>query len=160
MKANQVVTINYTLKDSEGEIIDSTSEGKSFSFLSGSEQILPKLEEAIGGMLIGSKKIVALAAADAYGEYFDDAVQVLQSSEFPKEMEIKEGMEFVTNDPDGNQMPFVISKITDEQITVDFNHPLAGEDLTFDVELLTIRDATEEELSHGHAHGVHGHHHH
>ena len=160
MKANQVVTINYTLKDSEGEIIDSTSEGKSFSFLSGSEQILPKLEEAIGGMLIGSKKIVALAAADAYGEYFDDAVQVLQSSEFPKEMEIKEGMEFVTNDADGNQMPFVISKITDEQITVDFNHPLAGEDLTFDVELLTIRDATEEELAHGHAHGGHGHHHH
>ena len=160
MKANQVVTINYTLKDSEGEIIDSTSEGKSFSFLSGSEQILPKLEEAIGGMLIGSKKIVALAAADAYGEYFDDAVQVLQSSEFPKEMEIKEGMEFVTNDADGNQMPFVISKITDEQITVDFNHPLAGEDLTFDVELLDLRDATAEELSHGHAHGAHGHHHH
>jgi len=160
VKANQVVTINYTLKDSEGEIIDSTSEGKSFSFLSGSEQILPKLEEAIGGMLIGSKKIVALAAADAYGEYFDDAVQVLQSSEFPKEMEIKEGMEFVTNDADGNQMPFVISKITDEQITVDFNHPLAGEDLTFDVELLDLRDATAEELSHGHAHGAHGHHHH
>ena len=86
MKPNQVVTINYTLTDSEGEIIDSTSEGKSFSFLSGTEQILPKLEEAIGGMLIGSKKIVALAAADAYGEYFDDAVQVLQRSEFPKEM--------------------------------------------------------------------------
>lgn len=160
MKANQVVTINYTLKDSEGEIIDSTSEGKSFSFLSGSEQILPKLEEAIGGMLIGSKKIVALTAEDAYGEYIDDAVQVLQRSEFPKEMEIKEGMEFVTNDADGNQMPFVISKITDEQITVDFNHPLAGEDLTFDVELLDLRDATAEELSHGHAHGAHGHHHH
>jgi len=160
LKPNQVVTINYTLTDSEGEIIDSTSEGKSFSFLSGTEQILPKLEEAIGGMLIGSKKIVALAAADAYGEYFDDAVQVLQRSEFPKEMEIIEGMEFVTSAPDGSQMPFVISKITDEQITVDFNHPLAGEDLTFDVELLDLRDATAEELSHGHAHGAHGHHHH
>jgi len=160
LKPNQVVTINYTLTDSDGEIIDSTSEEKSFSFLSGTEQILPKLEEAIGGMLIGSKKIVALTAEDAYGEYIDDAVQVLQRSEFPKEMEIKEGMEFVTNDADGNQMPFVISKITDEQITVDFNHPLAGEDLTFDVELLTIRDATEEELAHGHAHGGHGHHHH
>lgn len=155
-----MVTINYTLTDSDGEIIDSTSEEKSFSFLSGTEQILPKLEEAIGEMLIGSKKIVALTAEDAYGEYIDDAVQVLQRSEFPKEMEIKEGMEFVTSAPDGSQMPFVISKITDEQITVDFNHPLAGEDLTFDVELLTIRDATEEELSHGHAHGVHGHHHH
>ena len=160
MKPNQVVTINYTLTDSDGEIIDSTSEEKSFSFLSGTEQILPKLEEAIGEMLIGSKKIVALTAEDAYGEYIDDAVQVLQRSEFPKEMEIKEGMEFVTNDADGNQMPFVISKITDEQITVDFNHPLAGEDLTFDVELLDLRDATAEELSHGHAHGAHGHHHH
>jgi len=160
LKPNQVVTINYTLTDSDGEIIDSTSEEKSFSFLSGTEQILPKLEEAIGGMLIGSKKIVALTAEDAYGEYIDDAVQVLQRSEFPKEMEIKEGMEFVTNDADGNQMPFVISKITDEQITVDFNHPLAGEDLTFDVELLDLRDATAEELSHGHAHGAHGHHHH
>ena len=160
MKPNQVVTINYTLKDSEGEIIDSTSEGNSFSFLSGTEQILPKLEEAIGGMLIGSKKIVALAAADAYGEYFDDAVQVLQRSEFPKDMEIKEGMELVTSAPDGSQMPFVITKITDEQVTVDFNHPLAGEDLSFDVELLDLRDATAEELSHGHAHGAHGHHHH
>jgi FKBP-type peptidyl-prolyl cis-trans isomerase SlyD len=160
LKPNQVVTINYILTDSEGEIIDSTSEGKSFSFLSGTEQILPKLEEAIGGMLIGSKKIVALTAADAYGEYFDDAVQVLQRSEFPKEMEIKEGMEFVTNAPDGSQMPFVISQITDEQITVDFNHPLAGEDLTFDVELLDLRDATPQELEHGHAHGAHGHHHH
>ena len=69
-------------------------------------------------------------------------------------------MEFVTSAPDGSQMPFVISKITDEQITVDFNHPLAGEDLTFDVELLDLRDATAEELSHGHAHGAHGHHHH
>ncbi|MFA6597591.1 MAG: peptidylprolyl isomerase [Ignavibacteriaceae bacterium] len=160
MKPNQVVTINYTLKDSEGEIIDSTSEGNSFSFLSGTEQILPKLEEALGGMLIGSKKIVALAAADAYGEYFDDAVQVLQRSEFPKDMEIKEGMELVTSAPDGSQMPFVITKITDEQVTVDFNHPLAGEDLSFDVELLDLRDATAEELSHGHAHGAHGHHHH
>jgi len=160
LKPNQVVTINYTLKDSEGEIIDSTSEGKSFSFLSGSEQILPKLEEAIGGMLIGSKKVVALTAADAYGEYFDDAVQVLQRSEFPKDMEIKEGMELVTSAPDGSQMPFVITKITDEQVTVDFNHPLAGEDLSFDVELLDLRDATAEELSHGHAHGAHGHHHH
>jgi FKBP-type peptidyl-prolyl cis-trans isomerase SlyD len=160
LKPNQVVTINYTLKDSEGEIIDSTSEGNSFSFLSGTEQILPKLEEALGGMLIGSKKIVALAAADAYGEYFDDAVQVLQRSEFPKDMEIKEGMELVTSAPDGSQMPFVITKITDEQVTVDFNHPLAGEDLSFDVELLDLRDATAEELSHGHAHGAHGHHHH
>ena len=160
MKPNQVVTINYTLKDSEGEVIDSTSEGNSFSFLSGTEQILPKLEEAIGGMLIGSKKIVALAAADAYGEYFDDAVQVLQRSEFPKDMEIKEGMELVTSAPDGSQMPFVITKITDEQVTVDFNHPLAGEDLSFDVELLDLRHATAEELSHGHAHGAHGHHHH
>lgn len=160
MKPNQVVTINYTLKVSEGEIIDATSEGKSFSFLSGSEQILPKLEEAIGEMLIRSKKIVALTAEDAYGEYIDDAVQVLQRSEFPKEMEIKKEMEFVTNAPDGSQMPFVVTEITDEQVTVDFNHPLAGEDLIFDVELLDIRDATEEELSHGHAHGAHGHHHH
>ncbi|MCK9425090.1 MAG: peptidylprolyl isomerase [Ignavibacteriaceae bacterium] len=160
MKPNQVVTINYILTDSEGEIIDSTSEGKSFSFLSGSEQVLPKLEEAVGAMLIGSKRIVALTAEDAYGEYIDDAVQILQRSEFPKEVEIKEGMEFVTNAPDGSQMPFVISKITDEQITVDFNHPLAGVDLTFDVELLDLRDATAEELSHGHAHGAHSHHHH
>jgi len=159
LKANQVVTINYILTDSEGEIIDATSEGKSFSFLSGGGQILPKLEEAIGGMLIGSKKIVPLTAEDAYGEYADDAVQVLPRSEFPKEIDIKEGMEFVTNAPDGSQMPFVVSKITDEHITVDFNHPLAGEALTFDVELLDVRDATAEELSHGHAHGTHGHQH-
>jgi len=158
LKPNQVVTINYTLTDSEGEIIDSSTD-KSFSFLSGAEQVLPKLEEAIDGMIIGSKKIIALTAEDAYGDYIEDAVQIIPRSEFPKEVELKEGMEFVTNSPDGNQMPFVISKITDGHITVDFNHPLAGVDLTFDVELLDVRDATAEELSHGHAHGAHGHHH-
>jgi len=160
VKSNQVVTINYVLTNAEGTVLDQTTAGNSFSYLSGAQQILPKLEEAVGAMLIGSKKIVSLAAADAYGEHSAEAIQSIPKKEFPKDVDLKVGMQFVTSAPDGGQMPFVISEVTDEEVTVDFNHPLAGVALTFDVELVDVRDATAEELAHGHAHGAHGHHHH
>jgi FKBP-type peptidyl-prolyl cis-trans isomerase SlyD len=159
LKSNQVITINFILKDTDGNIIEETTKENPFSFISGGSQILPKLEENIGEMLIGSKRTVTLSPEDAYGIYDDGAIQQVTRSEFPEDTEIEEGMTFIADSPDGHQMPFVIKSVEGENIKIDFNHPLAGQSLTFDLELLNLRDATIEELSHGHVHGAGGHHH-
>ena len=159
LKENQVVSINFTLKDNDGNVIQTTTKEEPFSFLSGNEQILPKLEENIGGMLIGSKKTVVLDPENAYGNFSESAVRTVNKSEFPEGTELKIGMGYYADTPDGKQLPFTIKNIEGENITLDFNHPLAGKTLTFEVELLNLRDATPEELSHGHVHGAGGHHH-
>ncbi len=156
---NKVISFNYTLKDDTGEVLDSTLNKAPLTFISGMNQILPKLEEAIDGMLIGGRKNVKVGAADAYGEYDGKAVQNIKKEQFPPEANLEVGMRYVANAPDGGQMPFTITEVKENDITVDFNHPLAGKDLEFDVELVDIRDATPEELSHGHVHGPGGHHH-
>lgn len=156
---NKVVTLNFTLKDQFGNVLDSTEGDQPFSFLSGHKNILPKLESEINTMLIGSKRTITINAVDAYGEYNDDIVQVIGIEEFPPEFLLEVGMQYIASAPDGTAMPFTITAVTEEDVTIDFNHPLAGKDLTFDIELLNVRDATAEEISHGHVHGVGGHHH-
>lgn len=156
--ANKVVTIHYTLKDESGNQLDTTQGSQPFSFLSGFDQIIPKLEDEINTMLIGGKKNVLIAAEDAYGAYREDLVHYVKKANFPDDVELEIGMQFVTNSPDGTQMPFVIKEIDGENITIDFNHPLAGKNLDFEIELVDVRDATEEELAHGHVHGPHSHH--
>ena len=159
LKPDQVVTIAYNLTDESGALLDSATRENPFAFISGGEQILPKLEEKIGTMLIGGKNLITLQPAEGYGEYQEAAIQSVHRKEFPEGTDLKEGMSFVANSPDGHQMPFVVREITEEDIKIDFNHPLAGKTLTFDLELLDIRDATQEEKSHGHVHGAGGHHH-
>lgn len=159
LKPNQVVTIHFTVKDELGEIVDQTDNSQPFSFLSGKNQILPALEEEISNMIIGSKKNITLKPSEAYGEYMPEAVQVVNRKDFPPDMELEEGMNFVANTPEGGQVPFIVTQIEGNDITIDFNHPLAGETLLFDVELLDIRQATDDEITHGHVHGNNGHHH-
>lgn len=156
---NKVVTLNFTLKDQDGIILDSTSGEQPFSYLSGHQNILPKLESEIDTMLIGSKRNISISAFDAYGEYNEDIVQVVGKNEFPPEFLLEVGMEYIASAPDGTKMPFTIIDVDEENVTIDFNHPLAGKDLNFEVELLNVRDATPEEISHGHVHGLGGHHH-
>lgn len=156
---NKVVTMNFTLKDDKGNVLDTTENTQPFSFLSGNNQILPKLEENIDQMIIGAKKNVKIEASEGYGEYNDKAVQQVDKKNFPENINLEEGMRFVANSPEGKEMPFTVNKVEEEQVTIDFNHPLAGKDLNFDVELLDVRDATQEELSHGHVHGPGGHQH-
>ena len=156
---NKVVTMNYSLKDESGNVIDSSETKGSLSFISGSNQILPKLEEAISVMLIGTKKNIKLIAADAYGDYNDDAFQVVDRSAFPEDAAIEKGIGYISTAKDGTQTPFKISSIDGDEIKLDFNHPLAGVNLEFDIEILDIRDASEEEISHGHVHGPEGHQH-
>ena len=159
LKNNQVVTINFVLKDQEGNIIEATTKDSPFSFISGADQILPMLEKNVGEMLIGSKRVVVLEPENAYGTYEDDSIQTVDRSEFPEGTDLKVGMGFVADTPDGGQMPFTIKNINGNSVELDFNHPLAGQQLTFDIELLNLRDATQEELAHGHVHGAGGHHH-
>lgn len=157
---NKVVTMNFTLTDDKGNVLDTTDKGGPFSYLSGNQQILPKLEQAVNEMIIGSKKNIKLNAADAYGEYKEEVVQVVGKENFPQDIDLQIGMTYMAKSPEGEPMPFSITSIEGEEITIDFNHPLAGLDLNFDVELLDVRDATTEEISHGHVHGPGGHHHH
>lgn len=156
---NKVVTMNYTLKDSDGNIIQTTKDNSPFSYLSGSNQILPKLEHEVESMIIGSKKIVKLNSSEAYGDYDENATQIVNKNDFPKDVNIETGMEFMMNSPDGKKISFNIKSIIEDEITIDFNHPLAGMDLEFEVELLDIRNASAEEIQHGHVHGPGGHHH-
>lgn len=159
LRQDQVVTINFTLMDDKGTVVDTTEGSQPFSFISGRDQILPKLEEEIGGMLIGSNKKIVPSAEEGYGEFKEDAIRNVKREDFPEGTEIKERMSFMANSPDGHQMPFIVSQIDGNDITIDFNHPLAGMQLNFDVELLDVRNATATELKHGHVHGAGGHHH-
>ncbi|MDZ7625837.1 MAG: peptidylprolyl isomerase [Ignavibacteriaceae bacterium] len=160
LQANKVVTFNYTLKDENGEMLDSTEKGGPFTFITGNMQVLPGLEEALGSMIIGSKKNIKLAAADAYGEFDEGAIQKVKRNIFPEEAELEIGLTYFAHSPEGQHLQFVITEMENDDITVNFNHPLAGKNLEFDVHLLDVRDATPEEISHGHVHGPGGHHHH
>src|SRR4030065_2539582 len=153
LQANKVVTFNYTLKNDNGELLDSTEKGGPFTFITGSKQVLPGLEDALGSMIIGSKKNIRLAAVDAYGEYDEGAIQKVKRNLFPEEAELEIGFTYFAHSPEGQHLQFVITEIENEDITVNFNHPLAGKNLEFDVYLLYGRDATPEEISHRHVHG-------
>ena len=157
--ANKVVTVNYKLSDDQGNLIQTTKENEPFVYLSGNNQILPKLEEAIDAMLIGGKKNIELDSSDAYGDYDEKAIQQVKKNAFPEGANLEPGMEYMAQSPEGHPVPFVIKDVKDDDITIDFNHPLAGRNLSFDVELVDVRDATVEELQHGHVHGAGGHSH-
>lgn len=153
---HRVITFNYTLRDTQGQVLDSSNEGP-MSFLSGSGQIIGKLEDELSGMLIGQKKTVSLKAQDAYGQVDPKMVMEVPSQELAH-LQIEVGA-FLQLDL-GEQIKMVqVRNITEELVTLDGNHPLAGQDLVFDVEMIDQRPATPEEIEHGHAHGPGGHHH-
>ena len=144
INVQRVIKFSYTLRDEQGNILDSTEKSGALSFLTGSEQIIPKLEEELSVMLIGSKKNIHIDAQDAYGEYESEAIQTVKRIEFPEDMNLEIGQSYYANTPDGGQMPFLIKEINDDEVIIDFNHPLAGVNLDFDVQLVDVRDATQE----------------
>jgi FKBP-type peptidyl-prolyl cis-trans isomerase SlyD len=158
--ANKVVTFNYILKDENGQVLDSTLQNGPYTFITLRKQVLPGLETTLGEMIIGSKKNIKIPAAEAYGEYDEGAIQTVKREFFPEEAELETGITYFAHTPEGRNIQFVITNIDNEDITVNFNHPFAGKNLEFDIELLDVRDATAEEISHGHVHGPDGHHHH
>ena len=156
----KVVTMTYTLKDSEGEVLDEAGVNDAFVYLHGGGQIVPGLEKALQGLIIGSSKEVIVEPEDGYGELDPDLRFNVNKDQFTEVGEIELGMQFQAQHPSGQPMLFSVEDIQGDEITVDANHPLAGEALHFSVQIVDIRDATPEEMSHGHAHGPGGAHDH
>lgn len=155
-----VVEIDYTLKDDEGELLDSSVDDGALHYLHGGGQIVPGLERALLGKVSGDEVVVVVAPEDGYGPYYEDRVATVSRSRLPADEEPEVGMILEGNGPAGESILLRVVEVDDEGVTLDANHPLAGETLHFAVTVRGVRAATEEELQHGHAHGPDGHHHH
>lgn len=156
---NSVVTLNYTLKNDQGETLDE-SQDNSFLYMHGAGGILPGLESQLEGKAVGDEISTHLEPADGYGEIDNSMVQVVPRDMFDKDHPIDIGVQFHAENPEGDMLTVTVSKIDGDDITIDGNHPLAGMALNFEVKIADIREATAEEIEHGHAHGPDGHHHH
>ena len=151
---NTVVSIQSILKV-EGEVRD---EGQ-LAYLHGYGNIVPGLEEAIEGLPVGAKLSVEVPPTKGYGEYDPDGQMVVERDAFPADVEVVPGAQFYAENEEGQPLRIVVLDVNGDEVTVDSNHPLAGQTLHFDVEITRIRWATESELDHGHVHEGHEHHH-
>jgi len=156
---NSVVTLNYTLTNDQGEILDESQDG-SFLYMHGAGGIIPGLEGELEGKSAGDTFTAHIEPADGYGERDDSMVQVVPRDMFDKEHPVEEGIQFHAESPEGDMLTVTVTKIEGDDITVDGNHPLAGIALNFDIKIADIREASAEEIEHGHVHGPGGHHHH
>lgn len=156
---NVVVTMNYSLSI-DGEVVDS-SEGEDndpIIFLQGAGQIISGLEKSIYGLKVGDKKSVTVDPKDGYGEIDPESIVEVPKDEFPEDFPLELGVEITVNaddeDEEGDEeMEATIVAVNESTVTLDFNHPLAGKTLNFDVHIIDIREATTEEIEHGHVHG-------
>jgi len=155
----KVVSLAYLLTNDKGEELDRAEKGTPFHYLHGARQIIRGLESAIETMKIGDKKKVTVSPTEGYGELDPKLKMSLDRSNFPKDVELEEGMQFEANlsDDDDDGRVFTIESVQGDKVNVNGNHPLAGMTLHFDVEVLGVREATKEELTHNHAHGPNGH---
>jgi len=158
IKQDSVVTLHYTLTDEAGDVLDSSREGEPLSYLHGHGNLIPGLERELQGKSPGDKLNVKVAAADGYGEYDQQLVQEVPRKALRGVPNVKVGMRLSAQTEQGRQA-VTVTQVSGESVTLDGNHPLAGKDLNFDVEITQVREATAEELSHGHVHGAGGHHH-
>ncbi|HUL11952.1 MAG TPA: peptidylprolyl isomerase [Methylococcaceae bacterium] len=159
ISARKVVHFHYTLTDEDGEILDSSDGHAPLAYIHGMGNIIPGLENALTGKAIGDKFQVTIPPEEAYGLRDDDLVQAVPKSAFEGVNQIEPGMQFHAESPEGMQLVTVV-EVIDEEVILDGNHPMAGMTLNFDVEVTDVRDATPEEMDHGHVHGPGGHHHH
>jgi len=158
IESNSVVTLHYTLKDNEGQVIDKSDDG-SFLYLHGAMNIVPGLENALTGKSMGEKFSVTVCPEDGYGQRDDARIQEVPKEMFGDTEELKVGAQFHAQGPDGNAVVVTVADIKEDVVVVDGNHALAGVDLNFDIEIVDVREASEEEISHGHVHGPGGHQH-
>ncbi len=155
---DKVVTIDYTLTDGQGTVLDSSQDGEPLSYIQGAGSIIPGLEAALEGKSIGEALQVTIAPDQAYGERDDALMQTVSRGSFEGADQVEVGMRFRVQSDSELQVITVVG-VEGDTVTIDGNHPLAGVTLNFDVTIRGVRDATGEELSHGHVHGpeAHGH---
>lgn len=151
---NSVVTFHYTLSDNDGNILDSSEGNEAFAYLHGASMIVPGLEEQLEGKKPGDKVKAVVSPEKGYGTFDMELLQRVPLDKFGGQ-NVEPGMQFQA----GGHGVFTVKEVKDGQVLIDGNHPLAGVTLNFDVEIMGVREATSEELSHGHVHGEGGHHH-
>ena len=154
---DMVVTFHYTLKDDDGNVMDQSQQGQPLAYLHGHKNIIPGLEKNLDGLNSGDKKEITVSAEQGYGNYDANLAFKVEKKHFGAEA-VEPGMMAEFETPQG-PLVAVITKIEEDMVFLDANHPMAGKTLHFEVEIAEIRDATQEELSHGHPHGPGGHHH-
>lgn len=152
-----VVGLEYRLTLEDGSVVDESAPNAPLVYLHGHGNIVPGLEQALTGMDVGEAKKVDVAPADGYGVHDPEGVHQVPRDRFPDNVELKVGAVLSAKTAEGEDLPFVVKKLQGDQVTVDFNHPLAGQTLKFDVVVRSVRAATAEELQHGHVHGEGGH---
>jgi len=155
----RVVSIHYTLTAADGELIDRSAEGEPLVYLHGAGNLIPGLESELTGKGAGDALKVVVAPEQGYGMPSDDLVQRVPREAFGGVEDLQAGMRFEATDQQGNAHPVVIQEIEGDEVVVNGNHPLAGHTLHFDVTIAEVREATAEELEHGHAHADGQHHH-
>ncbi len=157
--ANKAVSIDYTLTNDAGEVIDSSAGGAPLAYLQGAGNIIVGLEKALEGKQAGDELTVSVEPQEAYGEYSAELVATLGRDMFEGVEQMEVGMQFHASAPDGGMQIVTVRALEGDDVIVDGNHPLAGQRLTFAVKVVSVRDASAEEVAHGHIHGEGGHHH-
>lgn len=152
-----VISMDYTLQV-DGDIVDSSNGQEPLEFLQGAGNIIPGLEEELYGLSVGESKNVIVAAEDGYGILDPDAFIDVPREQFPAEIPLEVGVELQVQDENDQAMMARIDRIDADSVRLDFNHPLAGKELIFDVKIVALREASDEELEHGHVHGDDHHH--
>jgi FKBP-type peptidyl-prolyl cis-trans isomerase SlyD len=157
--SGRVVTMHYKLTLDDGQMVDSSQGREPLSYLHGAGNIVPGLESALEGQASGSTLSVKVAPEEGYGQRHPDAVQNVPRGAFPADAKLEVGLSFQAVDENQNPLMGTITALENDAVTVDFNHPLAGLNLNFEIEITEVRDATPEEAEHGHVHGPDGHEH-
>jgi FKBP-type peptidyl-prolyl cis-trans isomerase SlyD len=155
---NSVVSVSYTLTDDAGKVLDNSDGTKPMVYLHGAGNIVPGLEKALVGKGEGESLKVRVEPAEAYGEVIPNGVKTIERAAFEGVDVVEVGMAFQAQAPDGSAQHIMVTKVEGDNVTIDINHPLAGVALNFDIKILSVREATKEELDHGHTH-EHGHDH-
>jgi FKBP-type peptidyl-prolyl cis-trans isomerase SlyD len=158
VSSDKVVLIHYTLKDDAGEVVDTSDGGEPLAYIQGHGNLVPGLEKALEGQEQGSKVVVSVPPEEGYGKHDAKLIQRVPKRSMQSAGQIKKGMQFQARTEDGIRV-FTVTALVGDMVTLDGNHPLADKTLHFAVEVMEVRDATTEELEHGHVHGAGGHHH-
>ena len=149
---NSVVSMHYKLTDNDGKVVDSSEGSKPLVYLHGAGNIVPGLEKALVGKGEGDALKVRVEPAEGYGETNPDGIKTIERAAFEGVESVEEGMTFEAKAPDGTPQSIVVKKVDGDQVTIDTNHPLAGVVLNFDIQIVSVRESTEEERTHGHVH--------
>ena len=152
IQENRVVSMHYKLTDNSGNVLDSSEGAEPLNYLHGAGNLIPGLERALTGREQGDSLQVVVEPAEAYGDVRPEMIQAVDRSAFQGVDTIEPGMAFQAQGPDGATQRIVVTSVEGDSVTIDANHPLAGVQLHFDVEVVEVREATAEEIAHGHVH--------